>query len=236
MASPRAERCSEILGGWLFLADMGVALHPPPGITHIVNATNRCVPNAFESPNSANRICQYYNVDLDDKEGEPIEDHFEGVAAFIEGARRQDPGRCRVLVHCMCGVSRSATLVVGYLMQHADGLAALCDAFAHVQARRPVIAPNPTFAIALQRRELELAARRKCVVASGEQYDLAQSSLAASAMVSKNWHRAKDNARKARGALDGLGSDMQPMPWRWRGAALFLVAVMLALSVLLRSS
>ena len=225
-------RCSEILDGFLFLSDMGVALDPPACITHVVNATNRCVPNAFEGGSTAARTCAYYNVDLDDAEGAPIAEHFEGVGRFIGEARR---GGGAVLVHCMCGVSRSATLVLSYLMA-AEGMT-LRAAFAHAKARRPVIAPNPTFARALQRRERALGLAVGAAGAAeaggggggssaGADEDLdASSSLPASEMVSKNWNRAKANARKARGALDGLScrSD-SPGPVVWGAVAMAAAA------------
>jgi hypothetical protein len=230
-----APRCSEILDGFLFLSDMGVALDPPACITHVVNATNRCVPNAFEG--GAGRTCVYYNVDLDDAEGAPIAEHFEGVGRFIGEARR---GGGAVLVHCMCGVSRSASLVLSYLMA-AEGMT-LRAAFAHAKARRPVIAPNPTFARALQRRERALGLAAGAAEAGGcggsssagadEDLD-ASSSLPASEMVSKNWNRAKANARRARGALDGLGcrSGSSPGPVVW-GAVAMAAAAAVATAVI----
>ena len=40
-------------------------------------------------------------------------DHFDEAFAFIDNARR--PG-CNVFVHCLAGVSRSASVVVAYVM------------------------------------------------------------------------------------------------------------------------
>ena len=47
--------------------------------------------------------------DVEDYEEEPIEQHFETAFQFIERHN------C-VLVHCAAGVSRSPTIVIGYLM------------------------------------------------------------------------------------------------------------------------
>ncbi|XP_017028717.1 dual specificity protein phosphatase 19 [Drosophila kikkawai] len=61
---------------------------------------------------------------------------------FIEEARRQTPQGC-VLVHCNAGVSRSASVVIGYLMQRRDMSAE--DAYNLVKSWRPCIQPNAGF-------------------------------------------------------------------------------------------
>ena len=43
-----------------------------------------------------------------------ISQHFEETAEFIEEARRKGTG---ILVHCAAGASRSASIVIAYLMQ-----------------------------------------------------------------------------------------------------------------------
>ena len=54
----------------------------------------------------------------------------------------------------------------------------------------------------------------------------AGSSMPVSEMVSKNWGRAKENARKARAALDGLGASRATLGWNAsaRGAVCILAA------------
>lgn len=49
----------------------------------------------------------------------------------------------RVLVHCVAGVSRSATLCLAYFIKY--GGMSLREAFAYVVKRRPCIRPNNTF-------------------------------------------------------------------------------------------
>jgi dual specificity MAP kinase phosphatase len=61
--------------------------------------------------------------------------YFEEAADFIEAARAQG----HVLVHCMAGVSRSATLVLAYLVRK-QGLS-LPEAYSRVKARRPIVPP-----------------------------------------------------------------------------------------------
>lgn len=48
-----------------------------------------------------------------------------------------------VLVHCQAGVSRSATIVIAYLMKHT--LMTMTDAYKYVRSRRPVVSPNLNF-------------------------------------------------------------------------------------------
>ena len=46
--------------------------------------------------------------------GYNLSQHFEDTWTFLEEARGQG---AKVLVHCVAGVSRSATVVIAYLMQ-----------------------------------------------------------------------------------------------------------------------
>ena len=115
------------------------------GITHVVNASNGAAPNKFSSEktqiaravNSTQRSDQlldwpvkYINVDIDDSADADIAAQFDRVCHWIakafnrcsnpqdqsfETASAQTPA---VLVHCMCGVSRSATLLLAYLVKH----------------------------------------------------------------------------------------------------------------------
>ena len=49
----------------------------------------------------------------------------------------------KALVHCVAGVSRSAAIVIAYLMKHKR--LPLREAFTLVRARRPFIRPNVGF-------------------------------------------------------------------------------------------
>lgn len=53
-----------------------------------------------------------------------------------------------VLVHCNAGVSRSSSVVIGYLMLR-EGLT-FDDAYGQVKLARPSIRPNPGFYAQLQ--------------------------------------------------------------------------------------
>ena len=55
----------------------------------------------------------YHRVDVEDVSHEPIHLYFEGAVEFISNHLEQEQ---RVLVHCRSGVSRSATIVLAYMV------------------------------------------------------------------------------------------------------------------------
>ncbi|XP_017291112.1 dual specificity protein phosphatase 19 isoform X3 [Kryptolebias marmoratus] len=74
-----------------------------------------------------------------------ITSYLQECSAFIDQAREQDGV---VLVHCNAGVSRSSSVVIGYLMLR-EGLT-FDDAYSQVKLARPSIRPNPGFYEQLQ--------------------------------------------------------------------------------------
>lgn len=74
-----------------------------------------------------------------------IIEYFVESIKFIDQAR--ESGKT-VLVHCLGGVSRSATLVIAYVMVKEEK--SLKDAFAFVHKRRSKINPNPGFIAQLE--------------------------------------------------------------------------------------
>eukprot|EP00906_Rhabdomonas_costata_P039164 RCo055407 len=91
----------------LYLGDRfgasSLALLRKAGVTHVVNATD-------DHPNFFPNQLSYYNCNLRDDLTEHID--FDGPLQFIHGALAQGGV---VLVHCAAGVSRSASLVIGFL-------------------------------------------------------------------------------------------------------------------------
>jgi dual specificity MAP kinase phosphatase len=59
---------------------------------------------------------------------------------FLDEGRKKGKG---VLVHCQAGISRSATVVIAFLMKHEK--MTLNDAYKLVKEKRPVISPNLNF-------------------------------------------------------------------------------------------
>lgn len=64
-----------------------------------------------------------------------------------------------VLIHCAQGISRSATVVIGYLMKYNK--MSYSDAYQYVKAARSCIDPNPSFIEQLKRYEETLTTRVK---------------------------------------------------------------------------
>eukprot|EP00397_Hematodinium_sp_SG-2012_P022930 GEMP01023795.1.p1 GENE.GEMP01023795.1~~GEMP01023795.1.p1 ORF type:complete len:173 (+),score=20.70 GEMP01023795.1:827-1345(+) len=82
----------------------------------------------------------YFRVDVEDISREPISAYFDEATEFIRNYLLRDEA---VLVHCRSGVSRSATIVLSYLVARQDFT--LHDAFFLVRAHRSVITPNLGF-------------------------------------------------------------------------------------------
>lgn len=88
---------------------------------------------------------EYLHLKVKDSPKEEISRHFESVCRFIKNGLSRGEG---VLVHCAFGVSRSATLVIAFLMRELR--IAYFDAFSYVRRKRPVIRPNAGFQKQLQ--------------------------------------------------------------------------------------
>ncbi|KAK9762249.1 dual specificity phosphatase 19 [Basidiobolus ranarum] len=69
--------------------------------------------------------------------------HFTACFDFIQNARSQLGKNARILVHCQAGISRSATVVIAYLMKYQD--ISLDEAYILVHLARPIICPNDSF-------------------------------------------------------------------------------------------
>ncbi|KAL4063479.1 hypothetical protein V8B97DRAFT_2026422 [Scleroderma yunnanense] len=131
---------SAVIDDSLYIGNLASALsqdvHKKFGITHVLSV---CAEHTFEpKPN-------WLAVVVQDSEYEDLLIHFPQTCAFIQTAL--DKGG-RVLVHCMMGVSRSATVVCAYLMmtQRISAKAAI----QYLQKRRSQVHPNFGFRKQLQ--------------------------------------------------------------------------------------
>ncbi|KAL9649610.1 hypothetical protein ABK040_003287 [Willaertia magna] len=114
------------------------------GITGILNVTKE-IENYF--PNQF----QYKNiVILDNYFITNIENYFDNAIQFIQDHTKEG-NVC--YVHCVQGISRSASMILAYLMKIEK--MTLRDAFLHTFKCRSEIFPNQGFIKALMRKELE---------------------------------------------------------------------------------
>ncbi|XP_036400673.1 dual specificity protein phosphatase 19-like [Megalops cyprinoides] len=102
-------------------------------VSHILNV-------AYGVENTFPELFIYKTLSILDLPDTVITSYFQECFQFIEQAKAE---KGVVLVHCNSGVSRSAAIVIGYLMS-TDGRA-FDDAFAAVKLARPAICPNPGF-------------------------------------------------------------------------------------------
>lgn len=123
------------------------------GCTHIAAVGSEFLDNKDNRAASALKA-RFWNCDItdDEEQADSMAEALRTAAGFIHKALKKKKN-C-VVVHCAAGVSRSSTIVLGYLMLHTDR--SLRDAFAHVIACRPCIWPNDGFMRALVRLEMQL--------------------------------------------------------------------------------
>ncbi|KAI9593770.1 dual specificity protein phosphatase 12 [Syncephalis fuscata] len=104
------------------------------GITHVI----RCLVDANEEK-CLDGIA-YLNIEVQDLEQDNLLQHFNTACTFIQDALEGGQG---VLVHCQAGVSRSAAVVIAYIMKMEQ--MSYEQALVYVQATRSCILPNNGF-------------------------------------------------------------------------------------------
>lgn len=65
------------------------------------------------------------------------------IVSMVLSAEEAHQAGMGLLIHCQAGVSRSATIVIAYLMKHT--WMTMTDAYKFVKTRRPIISPNLNF-------------------------------------------------------------------------------------------
>ncbi|XP_071560350.1 dual specificity protein phosphatase MPK-4 isoform X1 [Temnothorax nylanderi] len=107
------------------------------GITRILTIDSCPLPRKIQE-RLPNLIIKY--IQMTDMPREDLLTHFEDSYEFIDRALDSDG---RILVHCYFGVSRSATLVIAYIMKKRK--LSFVDALQVVKSKRRFVAPNPGF-------------------------------------------------------------------------------------------
>eukprot|EP00928_Gymnodinium_smaydae_P039892 TRINITY_DN27157_c0_g1_i1.p1 TRINITY_DN27157_c0_g1~~TRINITY_DN27157_c0_g1_i1.p1 ORF type:complete len:293 (+),score=16.11 TRINITY_DN27157_c0_g1_i1:119-997(+) len=127
------------LGHWAVASDVHV-VRTCLQATHVVNCT-RDHPSCFEADGVS-----YFRVPVRDDQTEDILAYLDGATVFIDNALSSGGV---VLVHCKHGQSRSASVVVAWLMRFRR--MNLEDSLAHLKRCRPRVGPNCGFIKQLQK-------------------------------------------------------------------------------------
>lgn len=91
-------------------------------------------------------------LDVPDVSGFDISQVFPLTNGFISRSLKSDDEP--VLVHCAWGISRSASVVLAYLMKHHN--LSLSDSIKHLRSKRSIIKPNRGFMQFLRQYENQL--------------------------------------------------------------------------------
>lgn len=112
------------------------------GITHVLNCAKQCPQNEYYAEHGIATL----KVNASDDDGYDIIDlHLEECLQFILQAKPDG----KVLVHCMAGVNRSATIVTAYLMHPRGQNMHFLEAIEYIARRREAVLLNKSFKIRL---------------------------------------------------------------------------------------
>jgi len=98
------------------------------------------VPCFHVEPHGEQEPLQYMLVPVKDEAAEPISDYFDESFTFIEGALHSSKS---VLIHCEAGRSRSATVLLAYLMKSQR--LSLSEALSKIKLQNRAVFPNDGF-------------------------------------------------------------------------------------------
>lgn len=145
-------KCNMIVPG-LYLGDFASACNidvlKKQHFTHVVTAilgVDEMYPDDFI----------YLTLPIRDVRNEEIFQFFSTSSDFIRNAIKEGG---KVLVHCIYGVSRSATIVAAYLIKEY-GMSAE-GAVDYIRSKRNVIRPNPGFMSQLQKYDAILHGKKQ---------------------------------------------------------------------------
>ncbi|XP_035027955.2 dual specificity protein phosphatase family protein [Hippoglossus stenolepis] len=125
------------------------------GITHVLN-TAHYKQGSIGDQSFYGNTCVYFGIPAEDSEQFDLSQHFRPAADFIHKALKSKDGK--VLVHCIMGVSRSASLVLVYLMLRQR--LPLRDALRQVVQKRAIY-PNRNFLSLLLKLDDQLMFKRR---------------------------------------------------------------------------
>ncbi|XP_064609226.1 tyrosine-protein phosphatase vhp-1-like [Liolophura sinensis] len=104
------------------------------GISYILNVSTACPRAPFIQDG------HFLRIPVNDNYSEKMQPFFNEAFQFLDTVRNSNG--C-VLVHCLAGISRSATLAIAYIMKNLN--MSSDDAYRYVKEKRPTISPNFNF-------------------------------------------------------------------------------------------
>lgn len=136
----RSPSCHEILPR-LYLGDYATATNKDEmtrlGITDMITAEIK----PLQASDLAPCVKRYLYINVMDHPKQDLLSHFETSNEFIENALRTPTNK--VYVHCVAGISRSASLVIAYIMKTRT--MQYNDAYELVSQKRHFVDPNEGF-------------------------------------------------------------------------------------------
>jgi len=139
------------------------------GITHILNITKEIPKQQY--PNI--QICQLECYDSPQQQL-PFEEAATFIDSCLNNTNKDDKNSCssakvygnnKCLVHCNAGQSRSASIIIYYLMTKGNTLQ---QSYQYVKARKPDIRPNYGFCSQLQGMEQTIFGQGVCTLGMNE--------------------------------------------------------------------
>lgn len=122
------------------------------GITHVLNMAQEL---RLDTDELKKRNIKLLHIAAKDAKTYNIRADFDQAFQFIDDALRT---RGKIIINCARGISRSATIVIAYLMFRYN--MGLVDAYTFVARLRPQIRPNSNFRRLLEVFEHELSYQR----------------------------------------------------------------------------
>ncbi|EKM81820.1 hypothetical protein AGABI1DRAFT_30820, partial [Agaricus bisporus var. burnettii JB137-S8] len=138
---PGANEPIHLIVDRLYLGNWGAATDSKRltelGITHVISVFDHSpdIPDVVPRGN-------LLHIHIGDTASTDILCHLDKTTDFIQSALEADKNH-KVLVHCLMGISRSATVVSAYLIATKKIRGA--NAIAFVQKKRPIVCPNLGF-------------------------------------------------------------------------------------------
>ena len=144
MGEPSSDTMNEVFPR-IYISDLRSSLSQSildeHGITHIVSAVagvSETYPDKYK----------YLTLPILDNTSQDMNEYFYACNTFVSNALSSDDNH-RVLIHCMVGASRSATLAAAYIYSETGH--DMNDIISAMRDKRDIVNPNPNFVQQLQR-------------------------------------------------------------------------------------